>query len=359
MTPRIPRLSACVAIAAALVVLATSASARSEEWKNAAGGTFRATPSELLGPWALFDDGTLVPLTAMSDVDSVRFYEALKTQPQRAADWKDATSAVSAELYNRLLHYAATGNDLATDSEKGRPEPEFYIVFYATNDSNHTWDMLRRSTPALYGQLAKAYPDLVQGVVYGVGDYSIQDHYNNAVNTRGDWMYTLFEGQIEMHTIQKLTPTNMYGIVVMTRNGVPLFGPDANTDDQVKDTFGKFSALLAHMKPTDPKVWIARLHYFKAVQPVAYIDGKSDPMLMGNPLVESVLRKMKIYKLDATFHVGADGKVTAVDVVPYDMAPGTVKMFMDGFQRGTLFVPAVDHGKFVDGTYKYHMEVQQ
>jgi hypothetical protein len=68
---------------------------------------------------------------------------------------------------------------------------------------------------------------------------------------------------------------------------------------------------------------------------------------------------MKIYKVDATFHVAADGKITAVDVTPYDMSPDTVKMFSSGFQRGCVFVPAVDNGKFVDGTYKYHMEVPQ
>lgn len=336
--------------------LANAAGARSEEWKNAKGDTFSATPSEVLGPWALFDDGTFVPLSAMSNDDSVRFYKKLKELdvPTRADDWKAAKSPISSELFGRLLHYS--GLELSPDNESGRPEPEFYIIFFTQADKNMSWNELQRSTPALYAKIIKDYPDMVQGVVFGVGD-TVQDQFDISVNTKGDWMFTVFESEVQMRTLTHLIPTNFYGVVAMTRNGVALAGPDSATDDQVKSTFRQLTGLLEHMKPNDPKVWMARDHYFRAVQPVAFASGHSDPLLMGNPLVESTLRQMKIYKLDATFHVAADGKVTSVDVVPYDMDPKTVKMLSDGFQRGTLFVPAVDNGKFVDGTYAYHMQI--
>jgi hypothetical protein len=355
MTQRTRRLLSCLAVSAAACAWAATASAKSE-WKNGAGESFTAEPSELLGPWALFDDGTFVPLTALSKEDSIRFYEGLKAAPARAADWKDAKSPVSAELYGRLLHYS--GNDIVKDNEAGRPEPQFYIIFFVSNDGNQSWNELQRSTPALYAKIVKAHPDLIQGVVFGDGAaYVIGDHFDIAVHTHGDWMYTDFPTQIQMLTLSHMTPTNYYGIVVVTRNGVPLFGPDSATDEQVISTFDKFSSLLDHMRPSDPKVWVARLHYFLAVQPVAFATGHSDPLLMGNPLAASTLRKMKIYKVDATFQVGADGTITGVDVAPNGMAPGTVKMFTDGFQRNCLFVPAVDNGKFVAGTYTYHMDV--
>jgi hypothetical protein len=356
MTPRIPRFTQCVAIAAAVLGFATAASAKSEEWKNAKGETFSAGASDIIGPWALFDDGTLVPLSALSAEDSVRFYERLKDVPERADDWKNATSKVSAELYGRLNHYA--GEELATDNESGRPEPEFFIIFFTTGDKNMSWNELQRSTPALYAKVMKDFPGLVQGVVFGVGD-TAQDQFDISVNTKGEWMFTTFETEVQMRTLTHLIPTNLYGIVVMTRNGVPLFGPDSATDDEVKATFEKFTGLLEHMRMSDPKVWLARAHYYSAVQPVAFAHGHSDPLLMGNPLVEATLRKMKIYKVDATFHIAADGKIAGVDVTPYDMPAATVKMFTDGFQRGCVFVPAVDNGKFVDGLYKYHMEISQ
>ena len=356
MTPRTPRLCSCLAIAAACLGLAERAGAKSEEWKNAKGDTFSASPSEVLGPWALFDDGTFVPLNAMSNEDCVRFYERLKETdaPKRADDWKNAKSPISSELYGRLLHYS--GLELAPDNENGRPEPEFFIIFFTQGDKNMSWNELQRSTPALYASLIKDYPDMVQGVVFGVGD-TVQDQFDISVNTKGDWMFTVFESEVQMRTLTHLIPSNFYGVVAMTRNGVALAGPDSTTDEQVKATFQQLRGLLDHMKPTDPRVWVARAHYFKAVQPVAFASGHSDPLLMGNPLVASTLRQMKIYKLDATFHVAADGKVSSVDVAPNGMSAATVKMFTDGFQRGTLFVPAVDNGKFVDGTYAYHMEI--
>jgi hypothetical protein len=355
-----PKLGIRIATAAALCGLATTTFARSEEWKNAKGETFSAEPSDIIGPWALFDEGTLVPLSLLSPEDCVRFYKGLKMKPARADDWKQATSAISSEVYGRLLRYEgdAQSHTLVTDNEAGRPEPEFFIIFYTNNDNNHSWDLLRRSTPDLYAGLVKDYPGLVQGIVYGSFE-SQQDHLYNSVNTRGDWMYAIYDEEVRMKNIQHMVPTNIYGIVVMTRDGVPLFGPDATTDDQVKATFANFSAMLAHMRPNDPKVWRARAHYLTAVQPVAFADGHSDPLLMGNPLLESALRQMKIYQVSAKFRVAASGAITDVDVSSPDMTPAQIKQFSDGFKRGCLFVPAVDHGKFVDGTYSFRMDVSR
>jgi hypothetical protein len=354
MRPYPRRAALWIAFASACCLLTLPASGRSEEWTDAKGGSFEAEPSEILGPWALFDNGTLIPLNVLSDADCVRFYQRLKDKPARAPDWKNATSKVSAELYDRLLHYK--GDDLEKDTEAGRPEPEFFMIFYTTNDKNMTWNMLRRSTPDLYAKLVRDHPDMVQGVVFGVGE-EMADHMDLAVNTHGDWMYTLFATEVEMRTLKTMIPTNLYGIVVMTRDGVPLFGPDASTEEQVKAIFDNFQKLLAHAELRDTRDWIARAHYFRAVQPVAFATGHSDPLLMGNPLVPARLRQMKIYKVDATFHVAASGAITAVDIMPGEMPPNMMAMFSTGFQRGCLCVPAVDNGKFVDGTYAYHMEV--
>jgi hypothetical protein len=355
MYPRLPRLVICVATLAAACGITTASHARSERWTNAKGETFDASPSDILGPWALFDDGTLIPLSLLTPEDCVRFYKGLQDRPARASNWKNAQSKISAELYGRLLHY--NGNNLEGDNEDGRAEPEFYMVFYTNDDKVQSWDELSRSTPALYSKLVADYPGMVQGVVFGHPQEAMQDFMDVATNTKGEWMFAQFHWEVQMRALQKLMPTNLYGIVVMTRDGVPLFGPESQTDEQVKAIFEKFNGLLLHIKPQDMKGWGARAYYAKAVQPVAFANGKSDPVLIGNPLDEVKLRQMNILKIDATFHVAADGKVTQVEVEPNGMAPNMVAMFTSGFKRGCLFVAAVDHGKFVDGTYKYHLEV--
>ncbi len=354
------KLGSCIAIAVAFCGLATAAFAKSGEWKNARGETFDANPAEILGPWALFDDSTLVPLSAMSPEDCVRFYNGLKDRPERADDWKKATSKVSAELFGRLMHYEGDANShaLAADNEAGRQEPEFFIIFYTTDDKNHSWDLLSRSTPALYSKVVKENPGLIQGVVFGVGENTAQDHYDNAVNTKGEWMYALFADENKMRVLQHHIPSNYYGIVIMTRDGVELFAPpDSTTDEQVKDTFAKFGAMLAHMKPDDPKVWAAAAHYLRAVQPVKYANGTCDPVLLGNPLVTASLKAMNIFQVDATYRVAADGSVQSVEVKSPDMTENQMKQFSAGFRKVSVFCAAVDHGKFVDGTYHYHIEV--
>ncbi len=114
--------------------------------------------------------------------------------------------------------------------------------------------------------------------------------------------------------------------------------------------------MLTHVEDRDLRDWKSRAYYYATVQPAAFASGHCDPLLMGNPLVPAVLRKMKIYNVDATFHVKADGTITSVEMKPGELSPDMEKTFSAGFQRGCLFVPAVDNGKFVDGTYEYHME---
>jgi hypothetical protein len=354
MTFRLTPVVLCLAAAWAVTGLAPSAAAKAEEWKPLKGDAITAEPSDVVGPWALFDSGAFLPLNLLSPEDCVRFYQALQGKPARADNWAHAGSAVSAELYGRLMRYS--GNDLVPDSENGRKEPEFYLVFFTDNDRNKSWNMLSGSTPALYAQLIKDYPDDVQGFVFGVGEV-LQDHYDIATNTHGEWMFTNFDTEVEMRTLKKMIPSNFYGLLLVTRDGIPLVGPEASTDEDIKASFVKVNAILKHAANRDTRDWRARAYYYRAVQPVAFAHGHSDPLLIGNPLVAARLRQMKIYQVDATFKVAADGTITGVDVKPGTMTPDTVKMFATGFQRGCLFVPAVDNGKFVDGTYEYHMQV--
>jgi hypothetical protein len=239
---------------------------------------------------------------------------------------------------------------------KGLPEPEYYMVFYANNDKSEAWDMIGKSTPELFEKLQKDYPGMVQGVLFGVLETPAQ-HTFMATSMKGGWVVTDFRRQVEMDTLRKMTPTNSYGILFMTRDGLPLFGPDAINEIQVKAIFDQARGLLEHVRPDNPHGWQARAHYMHAVQPVAYASGKSDPLLMGNPLMADGLRQRKIFQIDAAIQVGADGKVTDVAVKPEDLPPAMVGPLGDALRRACVFVPAVDHGKFVDGVYAYHMEV--
>jgi hypothetical protein len=330
------------------------ANAKTDEWKDVKGNAFEAEPAALLGPIALFSNGTMVPLSVLTPEDCVRFYNGMKSVPPRAAEWRLGKSKITEDLVGRLMNY--DGDRLVADDLKGRPEPDFYMVFFACNDKSQAWDMLGKSTPELFAKLQKDYPGMVQGVVFGVSETPVQ-HVFMATSMKGGWLVTDFRRQVEMDNLRRLTPTNSYGIVFMTRDGLPLFGPDAINEIQVKAIFDQARGLLDHVREDNPHGWKARAHYMSAVQPVAYANAKSDPVLMGNPLMADGLRQRKIFRIDATIDVGADGKVTNVAVKPEGVPPAMVGPLGDALARACVFVPAVDHGKFVDGTYAYHMDV--
>jgi hypothetical protein len=341
-------------LAAACLGLAPAALAKSSEWKDAKGNSFEADPAALLGPLALFSNGTMLPVGMLSPEDCVRFHDGLKVLPERASEWSKGTSKITGDVVGRLMNYE--GDHLVADDLKGRPEPEYYMVFYATNDVSQSWDMIGKSTPELFAKLQKDYPGMVQGVLFGVAETPIQ-HTFMATSMKGGWLVTDYRRQIEMDTLRRMTPTNSYGIVFMTRSGLPLFGPDATSEIQVKAIFDQVNGLLEHVRPDNPHFWPARAHYLGAVQAVAFANGKSGPQLMGNPLMADGLRQRKIFQVDADMQVGADGKVTGVQVKPEGLPPAMVGPLGDALRRACVFVPAVDHGKFVDGAYVYHMDV--
>jgi hypothetical protein len=340
--------------AAAWLGLAPAALARPGEWKDAKGATFEADPAALLGPLALFSNGTLVPVGMLSAEDCVRFNEGLKKIPERAADWSMGRSKVTQEIVGGLMAYE--GDHLVPDDLKGRPEPEYYMVFYATNGTSQSWDMIGKSTPELFAKLQKDHPGMVQGVFFGVNE-TPAEHKFMATSMKGGWLVTDFRKQVEMDTLRAMKPTISYGIVFMTRNGMALFGPDATNEAQVKAIFDQANGLLEHVRLDNPHFWPARAHYLGALQAAANANGKSDPVLVGNPLVADGLRQRKILVVDAAIKVGADGKATDVQLKPEGVPAAMVGPLADALRRACVFVPAVDHGKFVDGVYAYHMDV--
>ncbi len=354
MVRKLPLAGVSVLLATACLGLAPPAAAKSSEWKDAKGNTFESDPAALLGPLALFSNGTLVPLGMLSDEDCVRFHDGLKALPDRSPEWGKGTSKITSDVVGRLMTYE--GDHLVADDLRGRPEPEYYMVFYATNDVSQSWDMIGKSTPELFAKLQRDYPGMVQGVLFGVAETPIQ-HTFMATSMKGGWLVTDYRRQVEMDMLRRMTPTINYGIVFMTRNGLPLFGPDATNETQVKAIFDQVNALQEHVRPDNHHFWAARAHYLRAVQPVAFANGKSGPLLMGNPLMADGLRQRKIYQVDADIQVGADGKVTGVQVKPEGLPPAMVGPLGDALRGACVFVPAVDHGKFVDGAYAYHMDV--
>jgi len=342
---------------------AAPARAGVEEWKDNQGNSFRGEPAEVLGPLALFrtshGTGRMLAWRFFAPAECVRFYEQIRTKPARADDWAAAKSAISRELAGRVKR--VQGDKLFAAELTGRPEPEFFLLFFANNGVGKSWDMLGHSGEP-FNRLQQLHPGQVEGLFFGLR-HSVTEHENMAVSMKLPWLVADFHEERRLTIIAELAPPmdpEAFGIVVVNRDGVPVFSADRPSDPDLDKVFSDLTGLLELMQPGNPKSWSDRACYLRAVQPVAFANGRADPVLVGNPLVAEGLRQRKISQVDAQIAVADDGKVTDVTIAPDTGVPEKVNAPLSAaLRKACVFVPAVDHGKFVAGTYHYHLDVSR
>ncbi len=344
----------------AVLALPGTSRAASEKWKDLQGSSFKAEAVEALGPLGLFRTGRfgsrMVAWRAFSPGECVRFQEQVSHQPERAGDWAQSRNVISRELSGRVLRLQ---NDKLVPAELGgRPEPEFFLLFFANSGVGKSWEMLGHSIEPYY-RLQQAYPGLVEGLFFGV-QHSASDHESMARQMRLPWLVADFHEERRLETIAEFAPadSDSFGLVVVNRAGVPVFSAANPEDSDLKKVFGDLTGLLELMNPGNPRSWPDRAYYLRAVQPVIHAADRAEPVLVGNPLAPEGLSKNGVRQVDATIEVAADGQVTAVTVAPGPNVPEKmIGPLGDALKKACVFVAAVDHGKFVAATYRYHLEV--
>lgn len=346
----------CV-VAAALAGGWSPAGAKSEVWRDAEGNRFRGEPAEVIGPLALFGtsatSGRRLALHLLTSEDCVRLYEELRTKPARASDWADAKGTISQELFGNVMR--VEGGRLVPASLKGRPEPEFFVLFFASHGAGKSWEMMGNATPG-YARIQQEYPGMIEAVFYGLG-HTRADHADMAAGMNLPWLVTDLSAQGSMDRISHFAPGDGYGMVVVNRDGVPLFSSGADSEAAVKQVMGELAGLLQLMEPGNPASWKDRAYYLRAIQPTAYADGQCDPVLVGDPLRPDALKQRGVFRFEAAIQVAADGRVSDVVVKSGGDLPPEFAAPIGEALRQAVFVPAIKNGKWVNGVYAYHFEV--
>jgi len=350
----LPRLLCVLALASAQL-----APAKIEEWKDPQGNTFKAEPVEALGPLALFrtpaGTGRRLLWRTLSMADCVRFNEQAGNKPEPATRWIDARG----ELTGRLRgHVSALNNvnfitaDLAT-----RPEPQLLIVLVVDNAASGSWDMLGKSV-APYQALQKKYPGQAAGIQFGM-NHGAKDHNELALRATIPWLLVDYGEQRQIPALYRLSPKRGdFALLVLSRDGVPIIAVNNPAEAAINQFFADTDALLGLLQPGNPLGWPDRAHYLAAVHAARHKQDSAGPILVGNPLAPQKLSERGIFRVAASIEVGADGKATSVTLkddgsIPADLVSALTKPL----QRSSVFVPAVDHGQFVAGTYDYLLEI--
>jgi hypothetical protein len=343
------------AVAAAGCGIWTAAVAKNEEWRDTQGNSFRGEPAGIMGPLALFRlpnlTGRRVPLRQLAPGDCVRFYERVRDKAPRADDWAKATGELSQELAGHVLRLE--GGKLVPAPAAGWPEPEFYILFYAFHGEGKSWQMMGYAM-AQFAQMKQEHPGMVEALFFGYR-HSKAEHADMAKGMNMPWLVANFYDESRLRIVSRLSP-GTYGLVIVTRDGIPLFASGAANEDEVKQTLNNLIGLLDLMRPDNPRGWADRVHYYRAIQPVAYAKGRCGPMLVGDPIKATALRQRGVTHFVGKIQVGADGEVTDAEVKPGEEVTEEMAGILASALRKAVLVPAVENGRFTSGTYEYRFE---
>lgn len=340
----------------ALAVFPSLVFAKSEEWTDPQGKKFKGEPSAIIGPVAVFRTGLTTaqrfPLHFLSDEDSVRFATQLGAKPQRASDWSKSKSQLSSEIAGHVLRIE-NGKLMPADL-KGVTEPEFYIIFYASNGVGDSWGMMG-SAIWKFQEIQKQYPGMVEGLFFGLG-HTRAEHNAMAISSKLPWLVTDFYDEDTMGLVRRLGPAQAPFMLVATRDGAPLFSTIETDEKKVGAFMDQVAELLKLMNPENPKSWADRACYQRSLQLANHRTGEAAPVLVGNPLNAEMLKKHEVKKFSATLLIALDGSVkTATLAEGFEMPQKMVAPISNALTKA-LFVPAVKDGQFVEGPFEYKFE---
>ena len=341
-------------------IAAANAAPATSEWKDNTGATFKGEPVEALGPLALFRTGPVsskfLPMRVFSAEDCVRFHQAIANRPARAPRWSEAKGQASGELIGRLQQL--NKGQLRAFDFASVPEPEMLIGLFCgrRNPDAAAPHFLLDNLAPFIGRVQRVYPGRVATVVWAGRD----SHVNLRVVANAQaWLAVDPAKQSGIKLLSRFLPGEGFLMVLMTREGIPLLGGPANDVGEVMKFVDSASEILWQLNPANPRSARDRLHYLRAVRPTEFAQGRAEPLLLIDPLKVDALRQRGVGRIEATFELGADGMATQVELLPASDIPAPlVAPLTEALRRNAIFLPAIEQGVPVAGSYRYALRVE-
>lgn len=331
--------------------------AKTSQWKDVQGTSFRGEPMEVIGPNAVFKTGSLggrrVLLRGISADDCRRVYAEIAKRPARAATWAAAQGLATSDVVGHVLQF--DGKDLVPADLTKMPEPQLLLVLFGSHNDGESWAMVGATLAAVYHRVQRVYPGLLGAVFMGIR-HNEAEHRRMAIASRMPWLVAKFQDQAGMQ-LKRFVPAEGTKLVLLSREGVPLLSARATDRDAMREFADRLVEFLWQIDPLNPRHWRDRAAYFSAIRPTEFARSGTEPMLIGNPLRAETLREYGVTRVAARLEIAADGKVvptihsTAAEMPPELVAPLT------GVLRQTLVLPAIDHGVPVAGGLDYLLDV--
>lgn len=344
----------CLALSLLAGFSTAPVAARTSTWTDNQGASFKAEPTEIMGPFALFNtslsSGRRTLLRGLAPEECQRFHRETATRPARAASWAAARGAVTGDVVGRLLR-VQQGQLVPLDLTQ-LPEPEIVVLLFGSHNDGESWSMVHSFIPT-YQRIQRVYPGRCDAVFFGVRHTSPQ-HRRIALESHMPWPVADPDAQREMVKLPRLAPAEGILMLAISRDGTPLLSSTARTTSEVKQFIDALNEFLRQTDPTLPATWRDRLHYLQAVRPVQFAAASAGPVLVGDPLRSDGLRQRGITSVQARLDVSAEGRVTGATVALTGGVSAALQAPLSEALRRATFAPAIDQGKPVASAFDYH-----
>lgn len=325
-----------------------------DSWTDVNGQTFELRAVEAMGPFILFSSkptlGRWLPAQALPLPELTRFSRAVDDHPPRSTDWASAAGALTSELRGHLQ--ALEKQKLVPYAVDRQPEPAVIVTLYMNRHHRDTWRIMWPSMEPL-ADLSKRHPDILKCVLFG-SNYTHREWIREIRDVPTQCLFVSANDPAQLPTLRRFIPETGYGIMVLSRDGVPLFSESNPDEDAVKALWRRISEFVGLLDERNPHAWWALAYYRTAEKLGEHPQGRVEPELIGTPIVHDSLKKLKVESIDATLRVAPDGTVAEVTDVTSDrpLAPKIEEAIAAALKMAVL-VPALEDGKPVEGHYVY------
>ncbi|MDP3069284.1 MAG: hypothetical protein Q8N18_03300 [Opitutaceae bacterium] len=331
-----------------------SAAAATSEWKEPKGGAFRGEPIEVVGPVAVFRTGgstsKFIPLSGLSPEDCRRFHAAIAGRAPRADSWAEAKGEATAELVGKLRR-SEQGKLVAVDFAK-TAEPELILAVFVGKREGGVRHLLDNLAPFV-SRVQRVYPGRAATVVFP----ATSDVLGGGSMPARSWLVAEPGKVSGTKVVRRFGTMQGMSCVLLTREGVPLFGHAINEVADLMKFVDGASNFLWDLNPANPRTARDRAHYLGSVRPVEFAEGAAPPVLLVDPLRVDALRVRGVTRVEAVIEVDPNGRPTGVRLTPDGVPEPLRPVIAEALKRGAIFSPAVERGAGAPGRHAYVLAI--
>lgn len=245
----------------ALLASALPVAAKTSEWTDLQGTTFKGEPLEILGPYALFrtsfGGGKRVLLRGFSNESIQRFWQEAR-DPDPTPRWSDTHADATEDVVGHALQLGDNGKLVKVDFTQVE-EPRLLLVLYGSHNDGEGWDM-SNALSSIYKRFQRVHPGQLGCLFIGLR-HDREQHLRIVTQTGMPWYVADLDDQPEMRTLIRYAPKEGSLMLLMSRNGQVILSGRASDKAAIAGFVDALYDFLWQLDAANPKFWPDRQHY--------------------------------------------------------------------------------------------------